>query len=247
MLSTQWQNAFAPVGCAKGDNLWVPAGAGVFLSKPPLIWLVTANHVVESVGAQEFGVLITRCSGGGMIEVKLGTILAMNGLDWARDRGNDLAAAPMPVSPEICFTALSENQCLRLGELMPSMPCFTFGCPYGLHVDAHRAIPLVLDGVISGVDQQTRRVFTSAPTFPGNSGGPLVAIRSPFIERGEGFVLKAGATVFLAGIMLRTVLVTPSTSEGQMPPLHLGMAAPMDAILDLLESEHAKAITARVA
>ena len=87
----------------------------------------------------------------------------------------------MPSSPDFCIKAVTAEKCLRMTELVPSMPCFTVGCPYGLHgLNPQEATPLVLDGVISGVDPVSRKVYTSAPTFPGNSGGPLIALRTHF-------------------------------------------------------------------
>src|SRR5262249_21132417 len=152
--STEWLSAFAPVGSLQEDNLWVAAGAGVFFNKPPLLWLVTANHVVEAVGPQKVSVLVTRSDNNGVVIVELGNCLAARRISWARDPHNVLAATPMPVSPEFGLKAVSAGDCLSLEELLPSMPCFTVGCPYGLRgLDPQRATPLVLDGVISGVDR----------------------------------------------------------------------------------------------
>jgi hypothetical protein len=125
------------------------------------------------------------------------------------------------------------------------MPCFTIGCPYGLRgVDPGKATPLVLDGVIAGVNQSNRRIFTNAATFPGNSGGPLIAVRSPFAP--DGSMMVGRPTVLLAGIVLQSALV-PSPMPGDLtPPLHLGVAAPADAVLGLLDSEQAQAILPRI-
>src|SRR5258708_619885 len=203
MLSTESLSAFAPVGVLQSDNLWAAFGACVFFRKSTVLWVVTANHVVEKVGQQALTVLVTRASGEGVIVVEVGKILNDHKLTWLQDGVNDLAAAPMPVSPEFCIKAMTPENCLPLAKLVPSMPCFTVGCPYGLHgVNPQRATPLVLDGVISGVDPENRKVYTSAPTFPGNSGGPLIAFRSPF-HPGN---FLGGRTVFLAGIMLESKL-----------------------------------------
>lgn len=247
MLSTEWLSAFAPVGSLQGNDLWAACGACVFFHKPqpPIAWMVTANHVVEKVGPQMLTILVTRSSGDGVIVVEVGKILANQGLSWVRDDVNDLAAAPVPFSPDFGIKAVSAELCLPLLELLPSMPCFTVGCPYGLHgVNAQKAIPLVLDGIISGVDPDNHRIYTNAPTFPGNSGGPLIAVRGPFNP--------AGGAVFgrpiglLAGIMLETRLVSLPSSTGGIPPLHLGIAVPVDAALALLDSEPAKALIARI-
>jgi hypothetical protein len=241
----------------------------VFFHKPPLLWIVTARHVVKKVGPSALTALVTRSSGEGVIVVKVGEILATNGFSWIEDEVSDLAAAPMPTSPDFAIKAVTPDNCLSLRELIPSMPCFTVGCPYGLHgLNPQKATPLVLDGIISGVDPASRKVYTSAPTFPGNSGGPLIAIRSPFNPAGGMIVGRP--TVLFAGIMLETALLsadpashipplhsgsaplvspTPgpiTDSASRTPPLHLGVAAPADGVLTLLDSEEARAIIARV-
>ncbi len=246
MLSIEWLSAFAPVGGLRENNQWAAFGAGIFFHKPPLLWLVTARHVVEKVGRQALTVLVTRSSGEGVIVVQVGEILTKHGFSWVEDEANDLAAAPMPASPDLGIKAVTAENCLPLDQLLPSMPCFTLGCPYGLHgVNPQRATPLVLDGVISGVDPSSRKVYTSAPTFPGNSGGPLIAVRAPFDPAGRTMALGR-ATVLFAGIMLRTGLLPNPDPTDRTPPLHLGVAAPADTVLALLDSEQALAITARV-
>jgi hypothetical protein len=245
MLSTEWLSAFAPVGGLRDDDQWAAFGACVFFHKPPLLWMVTARHVVEKVGQRALTVLVTRSSGQGVIVVQVGEILRNHGFSWVEDDANDLAAAPMPSSPDLGLKAVTPQNCLRMAELVPSMPCFTVGCPYGLYgVDPHRATPLVLDGIISGVDSVSRKVYTSAPTFPGNSGGPLIAVRSPFSP--EGAINAGLPTVLFAGIMLETRLLHAPDPTSRIPPLHLGVAAPADAILALFDSEQAQGITARI-
>src|SRR5437899_1719036 len=99
MLSTEWLSAVAPVGGLRDDNLWAASGAGVFFHKPPLLWVVTARHVVEKVGQQALTVLVTRSSGHGVTVIEVGKILTSHGLSWVEDEVNDLAAAPMPKLP----------------------------------------------------------------------------------------------------------------------------------------------------
>ncbi len=171
-------------------------------------------------------------------------MIAQRGFAWIRDSKTDLAAAPMPTAPEFGIKALTGDYCIRIGDMVPSMPCFTIGCPYGLHgLDPTRASPLVLDGVIAGVDPCGRRVFTSTPTFPGNSGGPLIAVRSPFSPGGQMTVGRP--TVLFAGVMLQSLLVPSPIAGSTDPPLHLGVAAPADAVIELLESGPAQDLACR--
>lgn len=241
MLTTEWLSAFAPVGIAAPDGQFAATGAGVFFHRENELWIVTANHVLSHMpNLREFAVLIPPSSGEKLILVGLGVIQTNTGISWVRDEANDLAASLMPYSGDFGIKAIGPEFCLSLSELLPSMPCYTIGCPYGLRgMDATSHAPLVLDGVISGVDKSTRRIYTSAPTFPGNSGGPLVAIRTPFNPAG-GMVFGR-PTVLLAGIVLRTAIVGPASSLPGMPPLHLGVAVSMDAVLELLKSPQAQA------
>jgi hypothetical protein len=245
MLSTEWLSAFAPVGSLRDDNQWAAFGACVFFHKPSLLWMVTARHVLEKVGRQALTVLITRSSGQGLIVVQVGEILTNHGFSWVEDEVNDLAAAPMPASPDFGIKAVTPENSVPMIDLVPSMPCFTVGCPYGLHgLNPQKATPLVLDGVISGVDPVSRKIYTSAPTFQGNSGGPLIAFRSPSDPAGRMIVGRS--TVLFAGIMLETKLLHAEDPSSRISPLHLGVAAPADAVLALLDSDQARAITASV-
>jgi hypothetical protein len=244
MLSAEWLETVAPVGRFLPPGGWAAHGAGVFLHKPPLVWLVTANHVVNSIGEAAVSALVSRAAGGVTV-VEVGTILAAHNFSWIRDEANDLAAAPMPVSDEVRIKALPAEFCLPFGSVIPSMTAYTIGCPYGLYgVNPQQATPLLLDGVIAGVNPISNRVYTSARTFPGNSGGPLVVVRSPFTP--EGTMSVGRQTVLLAGVMLETVLLESPKTGDKTPPLHMGVAAPTDAILAMLDSAPARSIVAKL-
>ncbi len=114
--------------------------------------------------------------------VQIGKMLAGSGLEWVRDEASDLAAAPSPVSPDFSIKAIDPRVCLPCQEILPSMQCFTLGCPFGLRgVDSQRATPLVLSGVIAGVDSAKMQIITSARRSPETravlllrSGHPLI-------------------------------------------------------------------------
>src|SRR5208283_5265341 len=107
MLSTEWLSAFAPVGAVKTDNQWAAFGACVFFHKSPILWMITANHVLEKVGKQTLTVLMTGSPGKRVIVVEVGKILADHELTWLQDEVNDLAAAPMPMAPEFGLKAVT--------------------------------------------------------------------------------------------------------------------------------------------
>jgi Trypsin-like peptidase domain len=249
MLTAEWLRAFAPVGIFAGESNFSAYGACVFFHKPPCLWIVTANHVLHMIGElQRFSVLVAQEASGKPTVIELGKIQRSHSLGWIINEQDDLAVAIMPISPDLSIKAVVRENCLALGEVLPSMPSYTLGCPYGLiGMDELSTVPLVLNGVVSGVNKNNRKLYTSAPTFPGNSGGPLIVIRTPFTPKGS---LTVGvATVFLAGIMLERVTTTASEGQGGLPSLHLGVARSTDAVLDLLDSpgaqDEAAKITAR--
>jgi hypothetical protein len=50
-----------------------------------------------------------------------------------------------------------------------------------------------------------------------------------------------------AGIVLQTKLLSSPDPTNRIPPLHLGVAAPADAVLALLDSDQARDLIARIA
>jgi len=245
MLSLEWLSAFVPVGLLGKDRSWTPTGAGVLFNMPPVLWVVTAKHILGGTNDAHISVLVAQATGEHMSAVDLTDLHRTHGLGWIVDESHDLAASPMPVSPKFRIKAVEPDNCLPLASVIPSMQCFTVGCPYGtLGVDPQSA-PLVLSGVVSAKDPKRCLLFVSAPTFPGNSGGPLVVLRPPYTSNGA---LTTGLpTIFLAGLILQEVLVPdPNNQPVPSPPLHLGKAISTDIVLDLLRSEPARQLASRI-
>lgn len=236
MLSRDWLNAFVPIGLLRSPTEWGPIGAGVLLHDPPVIWLVTAAHVVRAAHGGELAPLVTRGQGG-LTVVKLGDIQREHGYQWHFDDKRDIAATLMPLSSDWRVKAIDERLCIKTADLLPSMQCYTVGCPYGVRgFDPQRSTPLVLDGVIAGVDPSSGTLYTSVPTFPGNSGGPIIVRREPFSHGGG--VVVGQPVVLLAGIILQARLVSSENpaASAQLPPLHLGIGISVEAALGLIKS-----------
>ena len=247
MLTRDWLSAFVPIGVLRSTNEWSPIGAAVLFHEPPVVWLVTANHVVRNAIGQAITALVT-AKQGGIVAVNIQDMQQKHGYGWHEDESKDVAATLMPINPEWELKAIDQNLCINGSELVPSMPCFTVGCPYGVRgFDPQRATPLVLDGIISGIDGGTGSIYTSVPTFPGNSGGPIIVRRDPFNPAGG---LTVGQPILLlAGIMLQAMLVSsPSDiSTGvSLPPLHLGVGVSIDAALNLIHSPSGRSTRQRV-
>lgn len=244
MLSDDWLRAFLPVGHVQAGERWSAVGAGVLFSHRNILWIVTANHVVEAAGPS-ISVLQSHGASERVALLELGEVQREHGLGWLRDEPKDIAAAVMPRFPGIDVKAISKELCLPLSGVMPSMLSFTVGCPYGVRgFDPSRATPLVLDGVISGTSPKDGLVYTSTPTFPGNSGGPLIVYRSPVGMRGA--IYTGTIPILLAGIVLETAMVPPPDGVTDSPPLRLGITRSIDAVLELLDSEDATQMLNRV-
>ena len=237
MLDEQWLATFAPVGTVPGPDQWRPTGAGVFISHHNVVWLVTAAHVVTA-GAVDVGALVA--VNGPPTAFNLTSLLASSpGISWVTSDVYDVAAVPMPTPDGIELKALSEAQCRRVGDILPSTRCVTAGCPYGLAgVAPGKHTPLVLDGIVAGTDVASKALFISTPTFQGNSGGPIFVSRPPYSAGGR--IVAGTPTVHLAGIVTGIQTVRPASQDAA--PLRLGVGVAVDVILDLLNGPEATEI-----
>lgn len=236
MLDAQWLKTFAPFGVIHGPKQWQPTGACVFVESMGFIWCVTAAHAVTTA-EQSVGCLVEIADQPTVID--LTEVLRQQGLGWAIQTPNDIAAAPMPLPSGINIRAVGEDLFLVASDIKASMPCLTAGMPYGLPgVAPDKPTPLVLDGVIAGVDAASDRLFISVPTFPGNSGGPVIVCRVPWNPAGGMTV--GNPVVLLAGIVIESVLVASNDPASAVPPLHLGCGVTMNAVKALLASEDAR-------
>ena len=237
MLSREWLSAFVPIGILRDGNAWMPAGAGVLLHDPPFIWLVTANHVVATKSSGDFAVFVTHRHEQQRVLINLTNGHRSFGIGWLRNARDDVAACLMPADPSWDIKAVGRELCANFDDLVPSMQCYTVGCPYGLAgVDPQRAVPLVLDGIVAGLDRRERLIYISTPTFPGNSGGPIVIVRPPY--NADGNLVVGMPTVFLAGIVREQLIVRGDKDDA--PLLHLGLGIPIAAGLRLIHSDEAK-------
>jgi hypothetical protein len=201
--------------------------------------LITASQVLLDAGKDHVAALVTNRQGG-LVVVDLTSAHQPYGLDWVRDPDQGIAASLMPLVPEWNIKAVDEWFCAPLEEVSPSMPCFTFGRPYGLsNFDLAWDAPLVFDGVISGVNPTTRRFYVSAPTLPSNVGGPILVVRTPLDLGGSGPAEEP--MTLLAGIV-REVAFVPSGDEKQpfSLPLQIGVGVTIKAAIELVNSEAAQ-------
>lgn len=249
MLDKDWLATCAPIGTFNPvEKIWRAAGAGVFIYQPPYIWYVTAHHVIDHKQDPSFCVLINHSQGERFL-MDIRALHAQHAIHWVIDKENDIAATLFPVAPHFEIKAIEFAYFLPSTQLLPSMKCYSVGCPYATFVehDANRVMPYVLDGIISGVDLQQRCIYTTAPTFPGNSGGPLFIWKDPSLPNGS--ITVGEQIVYFGGIISQYVLIShKETSKGvlPLPPLHLGKAIPAEAIQMLLQSSEAKKVQQKI-
>ena len=234
MLSSEWLSTVVQLGVLSSPDRWTATGAGIFVNNEPVLWLVTARHLVQP----DLVAMLTRDVGGRAF-FPLQVMLEDFDLEWVEDESRDLAALVVPVLPKARMKAIDRTNMLDVEDLVPSMPAYAIGCPYGIDgLDPSTATPLVMDGIIAGKDDASGRIFTTAATYPGNSGGPLIVIRSPINPAGG---LEVGRpTVFLAGVILSFATAIQPAERDDAPPLHLGVAQTCRDILGLLESSKAR-------
>lgn len=237
MLDREWLSTFVPIGHMADGQTWHASGAGVLLSHEGMIWLSTAAHVVTSIPDRRAVPIVTRTDGA-IEAVALSEIHRSTGTGWFADETHDVAVSAFPISEHYSIKALPKDLCQPLPEALPSMMCFTLGCPYGMTGFGKRPEPMVQLGVISGSKEDNRTLYFTAPTFRGNSGGPLITIRWPFNAAGN--VMTVGQSpLMLAGIVIQHASVEPE--EADQPPIRLGVAASIDAVWALLESDRCRA------
>lgn len=239
MLNREGLRPFLPLGILRDTHTWVPVGAGTLFSPtPPVCWFVTAAHVIHDNPNRHFVVLVNR-KDGPPAPVDLTGFQHLTGTAWQSDTEHDVAATLMPYLPDFDVCAVGRDDCLAAKDIAPSMQCFTVGCPYTVRAfNPREATPLALDGIIAGVLDKTKQLWITAPTFPGNSGGPLIVVR-PLAPSGR---LVQGPWLRFAGVVTHYLLVSDPDPRpgGPLPPLHLGVAASADHVLMLLESAGAK-------
>jgi hypothetical protein len=154
-----------------------------------------------------------------------------------------LAACLLPHLPRARVRSIPRKFWVPNDMELTSMTCLTGGCPLGLAgLDPTRAMPIVLDGIVAGMDRTAKRLYVTAPTYPGNSGGPIFVERPWHNASGGGTI--GGPTIFLAGVVLQTGKIEAS---GYTERLHLGVAAHISQVADLLDTADAnqQAVIAR--
>ena len=217
---TDWLQSFVPVGVLTEES-WNPAGAGFLFVDMPVVWLVTATAVVERVeqSGGRAGCWIRR-SPEGVTMVDVSTAHQQSGTRWIHgERG--ISIGLFPTDPNFRIKAFAAQQCSRLAELKPLMPVVSLGGLFSRD-SAHLVSPdpMALDGIVSRVDTERGLVFTTAPMLPRNQGAPLF-LASPY-----------SGSVTMAGILTDNVL--ESDVDPRIPPVRIGVATPVDAVLELV-------------
>jgi hypothetical protein len=248
MLDNDWLLTCAPLGIFDSKNQsWKALGAGVFIYDEPFIWYVTANHLIASNSHSSIQILINHAETGHCL-IDMQALHKMHKMEWAIDKKNDLAATLFPSDPNFLLKAIKFSSFMHSKDMIPSMVCYSIGCPHSLvGFDIEKIIPCVQDGIISGIDSKQGRVYVTVPTFPGNSGGPLFVWKQPIQSNGN-FSL-GGSVVYLGGIITQYALVNGENKEKNPtppPPLHLGIVIPTENIQNLLNSSKSQALKQKI-
>ncbi|MFN3241494.1 MAG: hypothetical protein ACE37K_08270 [Planctomycetota bacterium] len=227
--TTDWLQAFLPLGTVRSDS-WEPRGGGVLILDRPVVWLVTGRQVVDPVGDEELATWIPNERGVGLLNLTRNQ--RQTGMPWVHHPVG-LSAAMLPLDPSFRIKAFAETQCTRVRDLQPMQPAASVGRLYGPDIAPDQAAPpAVLDGIISAADAKSGSIFTTAPMLPRNLGAPLV-LASPY-----------GGPVTLAGILLGNTMV--NEPDPRMLPVRLGRAICVDAAWELVRGAEASEQRRRV-
>src|SRR3984957_13513154 len=165
MLDNDWLATCAPLGAYDSNNhSWKALGSGVFIYDDPFIWYVTANHIIKEKSDFPIHILINHAKTKHHL-IDIESMHAQNKIDWIIDEQNDIAATLFPSNTDFIIKAISFSYFLSSKIMLPSMNCYTVGCPYGIAgFDVDKIIPCVLDGIISGIDTKKNRIYVTVPT-----------------------------------------------------------------------------------
>ncbi|MCB9877494.1 MAG: hypothetical protein H6835_07835 [Planctomycetes bacterium] len=222
--TSEWRNAFLPIGVRIGER-WEPRGGGVLLLERPFVWLVTARAVVTGCADASPSVWVPRSTGHGLLD--LGQTMRDFGLEWVHHPAG-LSATILPLNPSFSVKAFGEGQCARVRDLQPLQPTATIGALYGTELAAEQAALIAAcDGIVSSVNPRSGEILSTAPLLSRNAGAPLL-LTSPH-----------SGQVALCGIVLGNLLA--AETDPRAMPVRFSRAICVDAALELLRSEAAKA------
>lgn len=242
MLNAEWLSCFAAVGVVEADEAklarWRPTGAGVFVSAHGVTWLVTADHVIPAEPAPRVAVRVDILGRSTLVRVWEAHNKVF-GLGWVRDPGRDLAACVLPEPRGVRLKTVSPSLWAPLDLELTTLRCLTGG--FGLGVPGlDPTHTLVFDGIVAGVDRPARRIYLTAPTYPGNSGGPLFVERPPSDPASSATF--GSATILLAGVVQSSTHIDVPVHER---PLSLGLAAHIQQVSELLDGPKNSALSSK--
>ncbi|MGK0304088.1 MAG: hypothetical protein ACI89X_004995, partial [Planctomycetota bacterium] len=116
--SSDWLNAFLPLGRTQGDS-WTPLGGGVLILDRPMVWLVTASEVLASLENDDLTTWVPNQKGVGLLNIT--DSQRQSNISWVHHPAG-LSATLFPLDPSFLIKAFTETQCTRVRELQPLQP-----------------------------------------------------------------------------------------------------------------------------
>ena len=158
-----------------------PRGSGVILVKSNVLFIATANHVVDPDGDVHFRIP-QKNGGDARHQPHLRNII-----DWVRDTNTDLAVAALGTQentddikaiPVDSFFA--DYNDVNIGDEV-----YVLGFPSSVILSQNPSVHYLRNGVVSSKEGEPK-IIIDAFLFPGNSGGPVYWKQSMGLHFGPG-------------------------------------------------------------
>ena len=121
-------------------------------------------------------------------------------------------------------------------QVLVANDVFVFGYPTSIGIKKSEQIdyirPLLRKGIVAGKNRKSKTLILDCPIYPGNSGGPVVQVETISLTK-KKFLIIGIVTDFIP-FTEKWIITRQGHSNLEISNSGYSIAAPMDAVLDLL-------------